>query len=259
MPDDVGHRQLSAALVIIGRPSGVEAPHVLDVLPDPPGRIRADRPWHARNLELCTVSVEQIVGVLVIDFDEDKEVEYDRRPQGAYPVVHTGKPVAHTVGSALTGRNPCRPDPFPINTEECVTVSDVNDWNTQIIEEFRANDGRVGGQFEGAPLLLLHTTGARSGQERVNPVMYQDLGGPVAVFASKAGAPTNPDWYHNLVANPDVTAEIGTETSRFRARIATSDERDRIWTQQKQDYPGFSDYEANTDRQIPVVILDPAA
>ena len=89
----------------------------------------------------------------------------------------------------------------------------MSDWNAGIIEEFRANEGRVGGNFEGAPLLLLHTTGAKSGQERVSPVMYQDLGGgPVAVFASKAGAPDNPDWFHNVKANPDVTAEIGSET-----------------------------------------------
>jgi deazaflavin-dependent oxidoreductase (nitroreductase family) len=132
-----------------------------------------------------------------------------------------------------------------------------DDWNRRVIEEFRANAGRVGGPFAGAPLLLLHTIGARTGRERINPVMYQDLGGPVAVFASKAGAPTHPDWYHNLVANPDVTAEIGTETRRYQARTATGDERARIWDQQKQDYPGFADYETNTDREIPVVILDP--
>ena len=137
-------------------------------------------------------------------------------------------------------------------------MSDANDWNTRLIEEFRANDGKVGGQFDGAPLLLLHTTGARSGEERVNPVMYQDLGGPVAVFASKAGAPTNPDWYHNVVANAEVTAEIGTETRRFRARVATGDEREQIWARQKQDFPGFADYEANTSREIPVVVLEPA-
>ena len=137
-------------------------------------------------------------------------------------------------------------------------MSDTNDWNTRLIEEFRANGGKVGGQFAGAPLLLLHTTGARSGEERVNPVMYQDLGGTVAVFASKAGAPTNPDWYHNVVANPEVTAEIGTETRRFRARVATGDEREQIWARQKQDFPGFADYEANTTRQIPVVVLEPA-
>lgn len=128
----------------------------------------------------------------------------------------------------------------------------------QIIEEFRANDGRVGGNFEGAPLLLLHTTGAKSGQERVHPMMYQDLGGgSVAVFASKAGGPDHPAWFHNIAANPDVIAEIGPEARPFRARTAAGDERERIWTKQKADYPGFADYEAKTDREIPVVILDP--
>jgi len=106
-------------------------------------------------------------------------------------------------------------------------------------------------------LLLLHTTAARSGEERINPMMYQDLGDSVAVFASKAGAPTNPAWYHNLVAHPDVTAEIGTEVRGFRARTATGDERERIWSKQKRDYPGFAGYEAKTAREIPVVILDP--
>lgn len=137
--------------------------------------------------------------------------------------------------------------------------ADRVDWNTRIIEEFRSNGGKVGGNFEGAPLLLLHTIGARSGTERTNPMMYQDLGGGrVAVFASKAGAPTNPDWYHNLVANPDVEAEIGTTTRRFRARTASREEREPIWSKQKQDYPGFAEYEASTDRVIPVVILEPA-
>lgn len=136
-------------------------------------------------------------------------------------------------------------------------MTDANDWNTQIINEFRANEGRVGGNFEGAPLLLLHTTGARTGQERINPMMYQDLGDSVAVFASKAGASSNPDWYRNLVAHPDVTAEIGTATRTFRARTAEPDERAPIWEKQKADYPGFADYEANTSREIPVVILDP--
>jgi deazaflavin-dependent oxidoreductase (nitroreductase family) len=138
-------------------------------------------------------------------------------------------------------------------------MSDTNDWNTRIVEEFRANGGKVGGNFAGAPMLLLHTTGARSGLERVNPMMYQDLGGGrVAVFASKAGADTHPDWYHNLVANPDVTAEIGTDTRAFRARTADPGEREPIWAKQKADYPGFAGYEANTTREIPVVILDPA-
>lgn len=133
----------------------------------------------------------------------------------------------------------------------------MSDWNAQIIEEFRANDGKVGGNFEGAPLLLLHTTGARSGEERIHPMMYQDLGGSVAVFASKAGAPSHPAWYHNLVAHPEVSAEIGTATRTFLARVAEGEERDRIWTRQKQDYPGFAAYEAATDREIPVVVLDP--
>ena len=133
----------------------------------------------------------------------------------------------------------------------------MSGWNARIIDEFRANDGEVGGQFEGAPLLLLHTTGARSGQDRIAPVMYQDLGGSVAVFASKAGAPTHPDWYRNLLANPDVTAEVGTETKAFRARVASGEERERIWSKQKHDYPGFAEYEAKTDREIPVVVLEP--
>jgi len=138
-------------------------------------------------------------------------------------------------------------------------MSETQDWNTQIIEEFRSNAGKVGGNFAGAPLLLLHTTGAKSGRERINPMMYQDLGsGRLAVFASKAGADTDPDWYRNLVAHPDVTAEIGTDTRAYRARTAASDEREPIWTRQKQDFPGFAEYEAKTSRVIPVVILEPA-
>lgn len=134
-----------------------------------------------------------------------------------------------------------------------------NDWNAPIIEEFRANGGELGGNFAGAPMLLLHTTGARTGAERVHPMMYQDLGdGRLAVFASKAGADTNPAWYLNLVANPDVSAEVGTATRSFVARTAPADEREPIWTRQKDDYPGFAGYEASTSREIPVVILDPA-
>jgi len=133
----------------------------------------------------------------------------------------------------------------------------MSDWNRTIIEEFRENEGRVGGPFEGATLLLLHTTGKRSGKERVNPLAYLDLGGSIAVFASKGGAPADPDWYRNLVANPEVTAEIGTATRRYHARIATGAERDRIWTTQKQVSPGFGEYEHKTDRVIPVVVLEP--
>ncbi len=130
------------------------------------------------------------------------------------------------------------------------------DFNQKVIAEFRANDGRLGGPFEGAPVLLLHTTGAKSGQERVNPMMYQTIGDGFAVFASKAGAPSNPDWYHNLVAHPRVRAEVGTETIELNARVADTAEREPIWTAWKQAYPGFADYEAKTTRQIPVVILE---
>ncbi len=134
-------------------------------------------------------------------------------------------------------------------------MSEMNDWNTQIIEEFRANGGKVGGQFEGAPLLLLHSTGAKSGQDRIAPVMYRDVGDDIAIFASKAGAPDNPDWYHNLVANPEASIEIGTETVPVTARVVTGDERSAIWEPQKAEYPGFAEYEQKTTREIPVVLL----
>jgi deazaflavin-dependent oxidoreductase (nitroreductase family) len=137
-------------------------------------------------------------------------------------------------------------------------VSDFDDWNNKVIAEFRANDGKVGGQFEGAPILLLHTTGAKSGQERVNPMMYQQVGEGYAVFASKGGAPTNPDWYHNVVAHPTVQAEIGSRRLPLTARVAAGDEREQIWSAQKSAYPGFADYEQKTTRQIPVVILEAA-
>jgi deazaflavin-dependent oxidoreductase (nitroreductase family) len=132
----------------------------------------------------------------------------------------------------------------------------VSDWNAKIIEEFRANGGQVGGPFAGAPLLLLHTVGARSGQERVNPMMYQAVDGGYAVFASKGGDPSNPDWYYNLLAQPRVRAEIGTGEVELVARVAGGAERERIWTAQKAAYPGFAEYEAKTTREIPVVILE---
>lgn len=132
------------------------------------------------------------------------------------------------------------------------------DFNQQIIDEFRANGGKVGGMFEGAPMVLVHHKGAKSGVERVNPLMYRDLGdGSIAVFASKGGAPTNPDWFHNLVANPDTTIEIGTEQQNVRARVADDDERVRVWEAQKTDYPQFAEYESTAQgRTIPVVILE---
>jgi deazaflavin-dependent oxidoreductase (nitroreductase family) len=138
-------------------------------------------------------------------------------------------------------------------------MPDANDWNSKIIEEFRANQGRVGGPFEGAPMLLLHSTGAKSGQPRLHPMMYQRVGDHYAVFASKAGAPTNPDWYHNLLAHPEATIEVGADTVKVRARVAPSDEREPIWTKQKAGYPGFAEYEQKTTRTIPVVILEPVS
>ena len=135
----------------------------------------------------------------------------------------------------------------------------MSGWNQQIIDEFRANDGRVGGPFEGRTLLLLHHRGAKTGTERINPLAYQRLSDDsVAVFASKGGAPTNPDWYHNLLANPDVTVEIGTETVPTRARVADRKERELIFERQKRDWPGFAEYEEKTKgiRDIPVVVLE---
>lgn len=134
----------------------------------------------------------------------------------------------------------------------------MSEWNDKIIKEFRANAGRVGGSFEGAPLLLLHSTGAKSGRERVNPMMYRKVGDAWAVFASKGGADTNPDWYHNLLANPRAQIEVGTDRFDVTARTATDDEREPIWSAQKADYSGFAGYEQRTSRQIPVVILERA-
>ena len=132
----------------------------------------------------------------------------------------------------------------------------MTDWNRHTIEEFRANEGRVGGYFEGKPILLLHHKGARSGTERVSPVMYERLDNGFAVFASKSGADTNPDWFHNVKAYPETKVEIGTETIPVTARVAGSAEREPIWAGWKQANPNFAEYELKTARQIPVVILE---
>jgi deazaflavin-dependent oxidoreductase (nitroreductase family) len=133
----------------------------------------------------------------------------------------------------------------------------AQDWNQTIIDEFRANAGKVGGRFAGGTLLILHSVGAKSGKTRVTPLAYRDLGdGRLAVFATKAGAPTNPDWYHNLVAHPRASVEVGTETFDVIARVARGEERAQIWNAQKQRYPGFAEYERKTKREIPVVILE---
>lgn len=135
-------------------------------------------------------------------------------------------------------------------------MADGNDFNRKIIDEFRASGGKVGGGFEGAPLLLLTTTGAKTGAARVHPVMYLDDGGRRYVFASKAGADTNPDWYHNLLAHPDVSVEVGSDTIEARATPVEGSERDRVYAEQARRYPGFAEYQEKTDRVIPVVALD---
>lgn len=132
----------------------------------------------------------------------------------------------------------------------------MSDWNARIIEEFRANGGEVGGVFEGRPLLLLHTIGAKTGRVRVAPLMYQAVEDGYAIFGSKAGADSHPDWYYNLLADPSVSVEVGTEKLDLVARVAEGAEREQIWTKQKSDYPFFAKYEAGTDREIPVIVLE---
>ena len=136
-------------------------------------------------------------------------------------------------------------------------MAETNDFNTQIIKEFRDNAGRVGGPFEGAPMLLLTTKGAKTGTSRVNPMMYLAEDGRRYVFASKAGAPTNPDWYHNLKAHPEATIEVGSGTIEVTAAELTGSERDELFDRQAALFPGFADYQAKTTRLIPVVALIP--
>jgi deazaflavin-dependent oxidoreductase (nitroreductase family) len=139
-------------------------------------------------------------------------------------------------------------------------VSEYNDWNKQIIAEFRANAGQVGGQFEGAPVVIMHHTGRTSGTSYENPVMYlADESDPatIYVFASKAGAPTDPDWYLNMTAAGTATVEVGTETYDVAVREIEGEDRDRIYAEQATRYPGFAEYEVLTRgiRTIPVLAL----
>jgi len=138
-------------------------------------------------------------------------------------------------------------------------MSSPNDFNKQIIEEFRANGGKVSGQFAGAPLLLLTTLGAKSNQPRINPLAYSKDGNNIVIIASKAGAPTNPDWYYNILAHPEVTVEVGTERFQARAVVPERQERDRIFNQVVTQMPGFAEYQRNTSRIIPVVVLERTA
>ena len=134
-------------------------------------------------------------------------------------------------------------------------MTDQNAYNRQLIEEFRAHRGKSGGPMEGRPLLLLTTTGAKSGQLRTTPVMYIPDGDHLLVIASNAGAATHPDWYRNLLSHPEVTVEVGNETFKAIAAVAEGSERQRLWTRVVELYPFFADHEAKTTRQIPVIVL----
>ena len=131
----------------------------------------------------------------------------------------------------------------------------MSDWNKNIIEEFRANDGKVGGRFANNTLLLLHTTGAKSGKEHVNPLVTYEDGGRLVVVASKGGAPSHPDWYYNLVANPEVTVEYGTEKFQARATVTSEPERTRLYEGMERRMASFTDYKLKAGRVIPVVTL----
>ena len=137
-------------------------------------------------------------------------------------------------------------------------MSDMADFNQGVIDEFRANGGRVGGPFEGAPLLLLTSIGAKSGTARTTPLMYLPDGERIVIFASKAGAPTNPAWYHNLLANNSATVEVGGEMFDVDVSVATGEERERLFNQQAELMPQFADYAQKTTREIPVVLLERA-
>lgn len=134
-------------------------------------------------------------------------------------------------------------------------MSNPNDWNKKIIEEFRANGGKVGGPYTGRSLLLLHTIGAKTQQPRLNPVTYTTDGDRLVVIASKAGAPIHPDWYHNLVAHPLVTVEVGMEQFQAHATIPAEPERTRLFNQMATIMPGFAEYQHKTTRVLPVVVL----
>lgn len=135
----------------------------------------------------------------------------------------------------------------------------MSDWNKKIIEEFRANEGKVGGRFANNRLLLLHTTGAKSGKERVNPLVTIEDGDRLVVVASKGGAPSHPDWYHNLVANPEVEIEYGTERFKARASVADEPERTRLYAQMEAAFDNFTEYKKVAGRVIPVIVLERAS
>jgi deazaflavin-dependent oxidoreductase (nitroreductase family) len=136
-------------------------------------------------------------------------------------------------------------------------MTDTTNFNQTVIDEFRANGGKVGGGFDGMPMVIIHTKGAKSGQPRENPLaaLVED-DGTLYIFASKGGAPTNPDWYYNIVANPEIEVEFGSDRFTAEATVLTGEKRTEIYDRQKTLIPGFADYEAGTARVIPVVALN---
>jgi deazaflavin-dependent oxidoreductase (nitroreductase family) len=135
----------------------------------------------------------------------------------------------------------------------------VSDWNTKVIEEFRANEGRVGGPFEGAPMIIIHTVGAKSGAVRETPLVYfPQEDGSMVIVASAGGEPRNPAWYHNLLADPAIDVEVGAETFPVKASEITGDERAPLWSRVVAERPGFGEYQEKTDRVIPLVRLSRA-
>jgi len=135
-------------------------------------------------------------------------------------------------------------------------MSQLDDFNQAVIKEFRANNGKVGGQMEGMPMILVTMTGAKSGRTIVKPLVYSKDGDRVVIVASFAGAPINPPWYHNLMKNPVATVEIGTEKFQVRAKATTGEERERLFNQHAAQMPIFNDYKKKTSRQIPVLVLE---
>lgn len=131
----------------------------------------------------------------------------------------------------------------------------MSDWNDKIIDEFRTNAGKVGGYFEGKPMLLLHSTGAKTGKEHINPAIYTTDGDKLVIIASNGGAPKHPDWYHNLVAHPDATVEVGTDKFQVRAEVVPEPDRTRLYKQMITVMDSFAEYEQKTTRVIPVFRL----
>lgn len=179
----------------------------------------------------------------------------DKRPgQRGFVAVSCRDPYTRRVTESYV-TNTGWPSPASIHLADPKGPGDAGD---RIVDEYRANGGKLGGMFAGTDLLLLHHTGAQSGTQRVSPLAYQQIGSSYAVFASRAGSAANPDWFNNVVANPETVIEIGRDRLAVRARVAEPAERDVIWDRQKKRVPQFAEYERKAaPRKIPVIVLDP--